>query len=487
MVILTMWKWALRTALVLALVTAGCGGGSEGGDDGSGSGDTGSGSGDGDGDTGSGSGDGDGDGGDGDGDGPLQPRLIPGGGVDNGPINGVVHVYAIDAASGAPLSGAAVTIGGTELTTDGSGLATFEDSGLQGAQTVTATASGYAATSFVGANGGNVTLGLDKRQIDTAMLTGSISNWGQLGGSVSIGGDYVLGVILNSSPPILASVGAATVDQPVDMDNVPLNTCVRTVLDSGPCNWTVMARRGGMTVPFALILQGNTNGTNNDISDDVYELLGYAIGTPVDAGSNQNGLNLTAKRKQDLDLTQLSVAMPASTGLEAEIAVPYIDLGARGQLVFPFPVLDASNTRIELPSLSGDFAGGEYQVAGVAVNDDNTVSSTSIVRGASGTAQLPGWLDRAGSLSASASGFSFSPVGDAEFHVGTYLDGNGSPLWRVIVLDPSGDVTLPSAASGASALRLTAFDVAGFDVGDFSLADVDVTVSRASDVQTSVR
>jgi len=101
-------------------------------------------------------------GGDDDGGGNNQtPMLIAGGGVADSPIAGKLFVYVVENNSSTPIAGASVRIETATpmtATTDATGLATF--SGVSGKQTITATASGYAAATWIGVAGANATLPL---------------------------------------------------------------------------------------------------------------------------------------------------------------------------------------------------------------------------------------------------------------------------------------------------------------------------------------
>jgi len=118
-------------------------------------------------------------GGGGDDGGGVTPKLIAGGGVADAPIAGTMHVHVVEVDTATPIAGASVLVGGTTVKTNAAGLATFS---VTGDQTVTATASGHAATTWIGVAGANVTLPLDpsSRTIPTAHVTGTIAGWNSL-------------------------------------------------------------------------------------------------------------------------------------------------------------------------------------------------------------------------------------------------------------------------------------------------------------------
>src|SRR5688572_7533928 len=87
----------------------------------------------------------------------VDPRVIPGGGIGDGEIDGEVNVHVIDDDDN-PVDGATVRVGGTEAETDPDGLAVFGD--VSGPQTITVVAGGFRTVVWVGANGANVTIPL---------------------------------------------------------------------------------------------------------------------------------------------------------------------------------------------------------------------------------------------------------------------------------------------------------------------------------------
>src|SRR5262245_52850291 len=86
------------------------------------------------------------------------PRLIPGGGIGDGAIDGVVNLYVIDDSTHAPIEGATVRVGDIEGTTDTTGL--FIANGVVGPQTVLAKKAAMRSEMWIGANGANITMAL---------------------------------------------------------------------------------------------------------------------------------------------------------------------------------------------------------------------------------------------------------------------------------------------------------------------------------------
>ena len=109
------------------------------------------------------------------------PRVIAGGGIGDGDIDGALNVYIIDNDTYQPIQDATVEVeatGANDQTTDDTGLALFQD--LHGAQTITVKAAGYRGAVWEGANGANITVPVTKLGTLTpqqATLSGSINGW----------------------------------------------------------------------------------------------------------------------------------------------------------------------------------------------------------------------------------------------------------------------------------------------------------------------
>ena len=114
----------------------------------------------------------------------VDPRVIPGGGIGDGAIDGEVNVYVIDSETDEPLADAMVHVGSIEGMTDATGL--FVASGdLSGPQEITGMKTGYVTQSWIGANGANVTLPLDPTaanapDVPQGAVSGSIDGWADL-------------------------------------------------------------------------------------------------------------------------------------------------------------------------------------------------------------------------------------------------------------------------------------------------------------------
>ena len=101
--------------------------------------------------------------------GAPTPKMIPGGGVADGTIDGHLFVYVTDEETRAALSSASVRVGDASdpapctVLTDSTGLAKFEPDScpaLKGPVMLTVSATGYAPATWIGVNGTNITLPL---------------------------------------------------------------------------------------------------------------------------------------------------------------------------------------------------------------------------------------------------------------------------------------------------------------------------------------
>jgi hypothetical protein len=421
------------------------------------------------------------------GDDTQDPVLVPGGGVTGAAIDGVVNVYVIDQSTGAPIAGAAVTIGAAAaVTTDADGLAVLEDAAVTGAQTITATAAGHVAATWVGVPGTSATIPLEPTATPQARVTGTIAGWDGLDDPPI--GNYNLAVVLYS---LSDDVGAPEnhLAQPMN-GATPANTCIKSFGSEPPCAWQMNARVG-QQIHFAVIVEGDPQGTNNDISDDTYELIGYAVGASVTLTAGQQMMN------ESLTITSaarspLTVGFPAAPGGLGElIAIPMLDLGADGRIVFPLPQVTPGSTSVEVLSPTGPFA-GSYDVVGLATPPGvaTVPYATGFARGATvgGTTQLPAW-QTVPTVSATGGVFSASGTDDAELHSAVFTRGT-TRLWNVSVLDGSTGFSLPTLptsplGTGPVTVEIAAGDLPSFDPGHFQVKDLATALSRASGASTT--
>jgi hypothetical protein len=405
----------------------------------------------------------------------VDPKLISGGGVGDGPLNGTLHVHVVEVDSATPIAGATVTVGDTTVTTDAAGLATF--TGVTDPQTVSATAAGHAATTWIGVDGGNVTLPLDptRRMIPTARVSGTIAGWNGLPAPPF--GKYTLGLVLYSflDDP---SAPENSIAQPMN-GATPLNTCINTGLMNS-CAWQLNARIGKQ-VHSAVIVEGDPQGTNNDISDDTYTLIGYAVGQPMTLTAGQQVMNESLAMVTTATTTLIVNFPAAPAGLGHVIAIPELALGDSGRLVFPLPPVNATNKTATVPMPTGALA-GKYEIVALATPSATTTTpySTAFVHDVSGYATIPTML----AAPPAPSGGKLMMSGSGNFHT-AQLTRSGDTLWNIAVLDGSTTISLPALTpdplgSGAADVAITAADAPSFNAKSFDVPAVRREMTRAA-------
>lgn len=410
--------------------------------------------------------------------GAVEPKLITGGGVADGPIDGVLHVHVIEQETNRAVAGATVTLAGSTAATDASGLATF--TGVSGPQTVSASANGRAAATWFGVAGANVTLPLQlSRAVPTAQVSGTIAGWGSIPAPAL--DHYILGVVTYSFLEDPTAPENA-IPQPMN-GTTPLFACIRSSLGGNTCSWQINARVGKQ-IHTAVIVDGDTRGTTNT-ADDTYMLIGYAAGDVMTLTENQQvtgeSLAMVAGTQQ------LSVVFPSPpAGLPTIVAIPELQLAdGSGRIVLPLPPLSAATPAKAVLAPAGKFA-GTYEVVALATPNATAKApfSTSFVHNVAASATLPAWLAPPSGLSRGAS-YSFTAAAGAAFHTAQITRAN-APLWNITILDGSSTFTLPAlspdplAGGGAATLSLTAADVPGFDPAKFDVPGLKPRLARAA-------
>ncbi|HEY4245022.1 MAG TPA: hypothetical protein VGM88_34640 [Kofleriaceae bacterium] len=446
----------MRIALLLTLVLAACGGSSKTGDDGD----------------------------DGPGGSDATPSMIDGGGVKSAPLGGKLFVYAIDNQSGAAIANATVSVGTMSMTTDSTGLASFSDPSLTGTVSVTVAASGHAMATWVGVAGANATIPLQPSQstVPTASASGSFS----LPDPSSLS-HYTLAVVLYTFLDDPSAPENSLTQQP-NSDGTTKNMCIYTAVSgSSTCNWNLVARTGKQR-HFALILDGNPNGTNDDPSDDTYDLVGYMVGDEVTltSGQNMGGESLhSVSATKTIHIT--SPSLPS--GYNHVQAIPELALGDAGRIVFPLPAIGASGTATVLDN-SGDLA-GDYAVVAIT-SPSATVSlpySGDFPTMVGDSVTLAGWLPAPANLVGSGGTYTFSGADGAGFHSAQFTIG-GNTVWTATVLDGSNSIALPAGVTtpltGAATFEVDAADVGDFDSTHFDIPTVKAALVRASGASNSV-
>jgi hypothetical protein len=424
----------------------------------------------------------------------AEPRLIAGGGIGDGAIDGRVNLHVIDSDTDAPIAGAEVQIGEPGETpktgvTDSSGLFSLDDDALVGPVTITVVAGDYTVATWFGADGANVTMPLDTDRtpaVPQATLRGTIADWDTL----TAPPDHFLVAIVDYSETTEIDADGNNLEQPSGSGGLPGNACIRAPQFS-QCEWELNTRAGAVAI-FATILDIDTHGTETD-ADDTTEVVGYAFALDVVVadGGDQSGLVL--EQLADGTLVDIGVDLAgAPAGVSDTAALVGLDLGEAGVVMLGF-LEDSDSTRITVPELSGDFAGASYRVLAFAGNmnddpDDETNPMSAII--ARGITDLAGdidvgpWLALPSAIALDGGDYSFTGATDAILHVVDYRDGQGESLWSVALLDGRTHFTLPDVSPSPLPgdpldLVVTAFD-GPIDLTDFSIDDFTDALERTA-------
>mgnify|MGYP001252286962 CR=1 FL=1 len=418
-------------------------------------------------------------------DGVLPPILVAGGGVAPTPIDGAINVYVIDASLGVPLAGIAVHLGGAggaiqlDATTDPTGLAVLRDPGLTGPQTITASAPGRTAVTWVGVAGANVTIPLPARPqgVGTALVTGTITGWNSLP-SPSFG-HYNLAVVTSS---FTSDPGA--LDNRIPQGGTA-NTCVNSGL-GGSCDWRLTARTGEQMIT-AVIVDGDARGTT-DPGNDTYTLIGYATSPARTLASGQevNGLALTLLPAGAR--VPMTVQFPtAAPGLGRTIAIPMLDLGGPGQIPHPLPTLVPGQASTQVIAATGAFA-GTHRVIGLATPSATATmpySSSFTAAPNPSSVTLPAWLPPPSGVTGTGSTVAFTAASGTTLAFANLIVGGGVTAWSITVLDSTRSFTLPTItpdplSGGGGTLEVSTAEVPGFDATQFELRAIAPAVTRVS-------
>ncbi len=434
------------------------------------------------------------------------PVLVPGGGIGGGAIDGYLNVYVIDADTYAPVTGAAVQVGASSASapclglTDSTGLVTFDPTtscpGLRGAVTVTASATGYAPSTWIGANGANMTINIQatvRPTPDTATVSGTIAGWESLPAPAT--GHTTIGLVAASQATDLGDL-ANNITQPQRAipvagtaltTMIPANACVRNAL-ADDCNWQLITRTGPQA-HFAIIVDQDPNGTPNDMTDDIITPLGWALLTGLDLTASTTTANETLPQVAASDLVPFSATFPAlPAGMSYFNAYPAIELpGGAGRIPAVVPTLGPNVTMTSVPKLGGattaGLAGGSYDLlaSAQATMTASEPASLSWMHGVSPTSPvtLTAWLSAPTGIGASGGAYSFVPVTGATLHSAEFKDpSGGARTWSVTIFDGSATFTLPGLSpnplltpSGMDTLTVSALVIPGIDLGNVGFND----------------
>ncbi len=440
--------------------------------------------------------------------GPPTPRLIPGGGVGDGKVDGHLFVHVADEETREAISSASVRVGDSSdptpcvLLTDSTGLARFEPDGcpgLKGPVTVTVSATGYAATTWIGVNGTNLTIPVrdtSPPDVATATVSGTISGWDSLpvpplhhqtlaliGASQDTLGDRANDLPQGTRGVV---VGANTY-------TIPSNLCVLNQAASD-CNWTLTTRTGAQA-HLALIVDQFDGNTPDDDTDDTFTFTGMAIKTGLSFVKDDIARGETLTMLADADLQTFTASFASlPSGLDYMGGFPALELGAEGRIGFTLPALDMTHTTTRVPKLTGALAGAHYSLIAQAQDSQTQKRPSSLAWmhevNVASTVALSTWLPPPSNILVSGGTYSFSAVTGATLHGGEIQNMLGGRVWSITIFDGSTSFTLPGLSpdplpAGTLTFEASALKIPGIDLHNVQLDDArDKIAAIANDVVT---
>ena len=441
--------------------------------------------------------------------GPPVPRLIPGGGIGDGNITGYLNVFVIDDETDAVVSSAAVRVGDSAATTacdaltDSTGIASFDPQScpsLVGPVNVTVSATGYAPSTWIGANGRNLTVGvrsISAPAFGSATVYGTIAGWDDLPAPAV--NHQTLAIIGASQLPALGdrendmAQGKRTVDvdvggtlYPIDID---ANLCARNALVND-CNWRLITRTGAQA-HFAIIVDHDNRGTDDDDSDDTFTAIAWALKRNLSfgKGATASGEVLDIIRAADMQSLAASFAS-APSGLDYVGALPTLELGAEGRIAIILPALDAISLMTRVPKTTGILADAHYDLIATARDAVDKAQPVTLrwLRNvdAATTVAVSGWLQPPTGLTVSSGTYSFTPAAGASLHGAELQTATGERRWSITIFDGSTSFTLPGLSPDPLPLGSIGYAVSALRIPDVDLADVafDELADRLTDIAT---
>jgi len=394
----------------------------------------------------------------------VNPRIIAGGGIGDGAIDGELNVGVIDHTSYAPIAGATVQVGTAMKTTDSKGFATF--SGVTGAQTVTVKADTYRSVVWVDANGANVTVGLTlaSETPDQATLTGTITGYDAI--AVPTGHAKIAAVFASQTDDL---------GDPANSIATPANGNI--CLSQTMCNWTLASRTGTVTI-IAAILDQDLHGTPTDSTDDTRTVIGWAMktGVVIDKGVDQSGLALAPVEAGNLETVTVDDGTPPDA-LTMTSGIVGIEVSNEEVVQLPLAIeVPPTATSMLVPKRSVFGADATYRLTAIAQTASGDMGAQSIVvrHGLTTTSLSAGtWLVPPTGVTVTRTSAAYDAVAGAKAHSIDYVDGSGTTLLEITVFDDKAKtVDVPALVALPSSGTLTAKVngiAADFDVTDFSL------------------
>jgi hypothetical protein len=392
--------------------------------------------------------------------------VIPGGGIGDGAIDGVVNLYVIDDVTGDPIPGATVRVGDLDGTTDATGLFIAND--VVGPQTVIAKASGMRSELWIGANGANMTIALQAATVPTptkANLAGSITGFE----SITVPAGH------NKTAIVSYSHDDKLGDAANNIETFANQHICSTNQPTGGCTFTVTTRTGSVAL-IAAIYDHDTKNTPANGTDDTFTLIGWATktGLTVQNGVDQTGVAMSLVDVANLGNVTVAFGTPPS-GMPNVAAIVGIEVGSAGTLQLLPQFLTPTASSLLAPKLSA-LPSATYRLTALANNGETATSASSVklLRGQTATSLDAGtWLGLPSSLTLSRTGGSWAPVAGALVQGVEYDLADETKVLSVTVLDGSTSFTIPdllALPSGTLIGRSTAL-MGTLDLTNFSLAE----------------
>lgn len=424
----------------------------------------------------------------------APPRLMEGGGLGDGAIDGRVNIFVMDgdADGSEAVVGAEIFIGEAgeavlQGSTDSSGLLTVKDSSLAGPTTISVVAEGFVTTTWYGANGANLTIPLSRRversDYGQATLRGTIDNWSALPEPAT---NHFVVAILGYSQTNELGNPANEIEQPVAA-GLPPNACIRAAALT-ECDWSLVTRSGDLALS-ATIIDIDNKGTESD-ADDTSEVIGFAYqrGVSVVEGVTQTGLSLamvatSAHQEVDFDIASLP------SGVDSAGILLGIDLGAEGTMMLGFADIEDTSTLLA-PTLSGDFSDASYRAYAFASNkadeeEDGRPTTAVLLRDIGDAASgidFGEWMELPSALSVASDEFTFAATSQAALNTAEIRDGANDEVWSLVFLDGRTSFTLPALSSDPIGSGSFSFVVSSLDdpldLQDFRIDDLSDTLAR---------
>lgn len=395
------------------------------------------------------------------------PRILAGGGIGDGAIDGVANLYVIDDNTRLPVVNATVQVGTVAGVTDATGL--FIAAGVVGPQTVVVKATGYRSELWIGANGANLTVNV-KPSVDPVVKHADLA--GQITGfaAITVAANHIkVGVVSYSQSDDLTD--AANNIKTVGDTNV----CFPATPGAG-CPFKITTRVGKLGL-IAAIFDRDTKGTA-DPSDDTSTLIRWASRSAIDVtdGASLTGQDLTLIPTTDTQPVNIDFGTPpAALGTVNAL----IGIETAGDGVYQLPAFKSlADSSLTAPKLAALNATG-YRLTGIAASDPgaNAIQSIVLRRALPGTTlQANPWMPPPSGATVTRSSASWARSDATAVTSVEYTQGTATltRLLNVTVFDnATTSMTVPAMVAlpttGVIDAKLQTIGATGLDVHNFSI------------------